>query len=113
RLFNSPTTATSNAAVTVRSVGTLGGQAVAFAYDLATSVVYTRQGNPEWVDQDRDGGGSPVRANDLYYGNADGDSQPDWINLDKAAIPQADEQQRLLAKLIQHVNADRKVLPRF
>ena len=26
-----------------------GGQAAAFAYDLATSIVYTRQGNPAWA----------------------------------------------------------------
>ena len=32
---------------------------------------------------------------------------------DKVAIPQADEQQRLLANLIVHMNADRKPLPRF
>ena len=29
-----------------------------------------------------------------------GDIQPDWIDLNKVAIPQADEQQRLLANLI-------------
>ena len=29
-------------------------------------------------------------------------SQPDWVDLDKVAIPQADEQQRLLANLIGH-----------
>ena len=34
-------------------------------------------------------------------------------NLDKVAIPQADEQQRLLANLIVRMNADRKPLPRF
>ena len=28
------------------------------------------------------------------------DPQPDWVNLDKVAIPQADEQQRLLANLV-------------
>ena len=32
-----------------------GGQAAAFTYDLARSVVYTRQGNPAWAGQDRDG----------------------------------------------------------
>ena len=37
---------------------------------------------------------------------------PDWINLDKVAIPQADEQQRLLVNLIYFMN-DRKPLPRF
>ena len=43
-----------------------------------------------------------------------GDPQPDWVDLNKVAIPQADEQQRLLAnahplRAISH----RKPLPRF
>ncbi len=42
----------------------------------------------------------PIRSDDLFYGNAAGDPQPDWVDLDKVAIPQADEQQRLLANLI-------------
>ena len=46
-------------------------------------------------------------------GNAAGDSQPDWVNLDKVAIPQADEQQHLLANLIGQMSADRGPLPRF
>ena len=36
-------------AVTLRDVGGAGGQAAAFTYDLARSVVYTRQGNPAWA----------------------------------------------------------------
>ena len=52
-----PTTATANPAVTLRSVGANGGQAAAFTYDLARSVVYTRQGNPAWAGQERDGRG--------------------------------------------------------
>ena len=32
--------------------------------------------------------------------NASYDPQPDWVDLNKVAIPQADEQQRLLANLI-------------
>ena len=39
--------------------------------------------------------------------------QPDWIDLTKVAIPQADEQQRLLANLVLHLNRARKPLPRF
>jgi hypothetical protein len=114
-LFSGASTPTSpaNPAVTVRSVGANGGQAAAFTYDLARSVVLTRQGNPAWVNQNRDGQAGPNRSNDLFYGDAAGDPQPDWVNLDKVDIPQADEQQRLLANLIQHVNLDRKPLPRF
>jgi hypothetical protein len=69
------------------------GQAAAFAYDLATSVVYTRQGNPAWATQERDGF-APIRPDDKFYGNAAGDPRADWIDLNKVAIPQADEQQR-------------------
>ena len=94
--------------MTVRSVGTRGGQAAAFTYDLARSIVYTRQGNPAWSGQERDGI-APIRSDDLFFGGA----QPDWVDLDKVAIPQADEQQRLLANLILHVNSDRRPLPRF
>ena len=54
-LYSNATTATSNPAVTLRSVGGNGGQAAAFTYDLARSIVYTRQGNPAWSGQERDG----------------------------------------------------------
>ncbi len=111
-LYSSAVTATVNPAVTWRSVGSNGGQAAAFTYDLARSVVLTRQGNPAWAGQERDGI-APLRSDDLFYGAASFDPQPDWINLDKVAIPQADEQQRLLANLILYMNADRKMLPRF
>ena len=77
-------------------------------YDLARSVVYTRQGNPAWAGQERDGT-APIRSDDLFFGGA----EPDWVDLTKVAIPQADEQQRLLANLIGFMNADRKPLPRF
>lgn len=111
-LYSNATTATSHPAVTLRSVGSAGGQAAAFTYDLARSVVYTRQGNPAWAGQERDGT-APRRSNDLFFGNASGDPQTDWIDLNKVAIPQADEQQRLLANLILAMNADRRPLPRF
>ena len=96
--------ASSNPAVTLRSVGPNGGQAAAFAFDLARSVVLTRQGNTAWSGQERDGIAG-IRSDDLFY--------PDWVDLTKVAIPQADEQQRLLVNLIEVMNADRKPLPRF
>jgi hypothetical protein len=107
-LYSSATTATTNPAVTLRSVGTAGGQAAAFTFDLARSVVYTRQGNPAWAGQERDGT-SPIRSDDMFFGNG----SADWIDLNKVQIPQADEQQRLLANMILSMNADRKPLPRF
>jgi hypothetical protein len=109
-LYSNATTATTNPAVTLRSVGS--GKAAAFTYDLATSVVYTRQGNPAWATQERDGF-TPIRSDDKYYGNAAANPQPDWVDLSKVAIPQADEQQRLLANLITQMNLARKPLPRF
>ena len=98
--------------MTLRSVGPNGGSAAAFSYDLAKSVVYTRQGNPAWAGQERDGIG-PIRSDDLFFGGKAGDPQPDWVDLNKVAIPQADEQQRLLTNLIGQMNLDRKPLPRF
>jgi hypothetical protein len=111
-LYSNATTPTANTAVSLRSVGSNGGQAAAFAFDLATSIVYTRQGNPAWAAQERDGT-TPIRSDDKFYGNAAGDPQPDWIDRTKVSIPQADEQQRFLANLILEMNSDRKPLPRF
>ena len=111
-LYASAGSATTNPAVTLRSVGTNGGQAAAFTYDLAKSVVYTRQGNPAWSGEERDGS-APIRSDDLFFGAKEGDVQPDWVDLSKVAIPQADEQQRLLKNLIEEVNLDRKPLPSF
>lgn len=114
KLYSSASKSTPNPAVSMRnSIGPLRtGQAAAFAYDLAASVVYTRQGNPSWAAQERDGS-NPIRSNDKFFGKAASDPQSDWIDFDKIAIPQADEQQRLLANLIIEMNRDRKPLPRF
>ncbi len=111
-LYSNGQTATTNPAVTMRSVGTQGGQAAAFTYDLARSVVYTRQGNPAWSGQERDGL-NPIRSDDLFFGALAGNPQPDWVDLDKVALPQADEQQRLLANMVTEMNRDRAPLPRF
>ena len=116
-LYSTATISASAPAVTLAASG--AGQAAAFTYDLARSVVLTRQGNPAWSGQDRDGfidsavGTGQIRSDDLYWGNASFDPQPDWIDLNKVAIPQADEQQRLLANLILQMNANKKPLPRF
>ena len=112
-LYSSATSATSNPAVTTRAVGTAGGSATAFTYDLARSVVLTRQGNPAWINQNRDGQAGPNRANDLFYGAMADDPQQDWVDLDKVDIPQADEQQRLLANILTTSGLDNLPLPRF
>ncbi len=108
-MYTSATAPAGVPAVTLRSVGTNGGQVSVFAYDLARSVIETRQGNPVWAGQDRDGA-TPNRSDDVFFGGA---AASDWVDLDKAAIPQADEQQRLLANLITVMNRDRKPMPRF
>jgi hypothetical protein len=105
-LYSSATFPTANPAVSLRDVGASGGQAAAFTYDLAQSVIQTRQGNPAWAGQDRDGI-APIRSDDLFFGGA----QTDWVDLSKIAIPQADEQQRLLANLITQMA--RTPMPRF
>ena len=54
-----------------------------------------------------------IRPNDLFYGAKAGDVQPDWVDPDRFDVPQADEQQRLLANLITQMNLDKAPLPRF
>ena len=104
QLYSTATNATEFPAVTLRSVGTAGGTAAAFTFDLARSIVYTRQGNPAWVGQERDAT-PPIRTDDLFY--------TDYIDRSKVAIPQADEQQRLLANLITETTRDVLPVPRF
>jgi hypothetical protein len=99
--------------VTLRGGIGSGGSAAAYTYDLAQSVVYTRQGNPAWAGQARVGQGGPIRAGDMFYGGATFDPKPDWVDLNNVAIPQADEQQRLLANIILYLNQSKKPLPRF
>ena len=111
-LYSGAQTQTANPAVTLKAVGTNGGQAAAFTFDLAQSIVYTRQGNPAWSGQERDGN-PPIRSDDLFYGPASFDNQPNWVDFSKIAIPQADEQQRFLANLITFMNANKRLLPRF
>jgi hypothetical protein len=96
-------------AVSLRNVG--AGQAAAFAYDLARSVVYTRQGNPAWAEQERDHvAPDAIRPDDLFFG---GSGTPDWVDLSRVAVPSADEQQRILANLVIGMQRDRMPLPRF
>jgi hypothetical protein len=109
-LYTNATTATGSPAVSLKHPGS--GMLAAFTYDLARSVVYTRQGNPSWEGAERDGI-PPIRSDDLFYGAASFDPEPDWVDLNKVAIPQADEQQRFLANLILYMNFRKEPLPRF
>ena len=61
-LYSNAQTGTLNPAVTLCSVGPNGGEAAAFTFDLARSVVYTRQGNPAWSGEDATGDGTHSRS---------------------------------------------------
>ena len=129
-LYSDRATATSNPAVVWRSFGSgagRNGQTAAFTFDVARSIVYTRQGNPAWERQLRDTSpgcpltgtqpcvsgviAPPITSHDLFYGDVGAD-QP-WIDFNNIAIPQADELQRFFANLILLMNQDTKPLPRF
>ena len=109
-LYSDNKTTTQFPAVSSIQVGS--GNAIVFSYDLAKSVVYTRQGNPEWSGVERDGL-PPVRSDDLFYGASKEDQKPDWVDPQAIAIPQADVQQRLLANLITLSDSDKEPLPHF
>ncbi len=85
------------------------GHAAAFTYNLARSIVYTRQGNPDWAGEERDKVDGPT-ATDLFYPKI-GEEQ--WNNPAKIAIPQADEQMRLLSHIIEKFAGYKKPIPRF
>jgi len=106
-LYSDAQKTTDYPAVTLNMLG--GGYAAAFTYNLPKSIVYTRQGNPEWAGQERDKVDGPT-ATDLFYPLA-GETQ--WNNPEKIAIPQADEQMRLLTHIIEKFNTNKKPLPRF
>ena len=109
-LYRDATAATGSPAVVLKKLGS--GQLAAFTYDLARSVAYTRQGNPAWAETERDGI-PPMRSDDLFYGPAVADPKPNWVDLSKVAIPQADIQQRFLVNLTLYMNFRKKPLPRF
>lgn len=92
--------ASSYPAVTVMRAGK--GVAVQWAFDLPQNIALIRQGNPAAANQERDGM-EGVRTVDLFV---------DWIDLDRIEIPQADEQQRLLANMV-HALAGDVPLPRL
>jgi hypothetical protein len=74
------------------------GQADAFAFDLAKSVVLTRQGNPAWQNSEGDGLGD-YRPTDMFA-RSDGTS---WISPDRSRVPQADEEERFFANVLNSV----------
>ncbi|ASY65975.1 hypothetical protein SJ05684_b49930 (plasmid) [Sinorhizobium sojae CCBAU 05684] len=112
RLYSDPSSTTPHPAVTLRATGKAGGKAAAFTYDLARSIIYTRQGNPAWAGDERDGN-SVIRTNDLFFGAKQGDKHSDWNDFERIAIPMADEQQRLLVNLMYFMLDGKAPLPRL
>ena len=98
-LYSDRDTATENPAIAVNQFGE--GSAVLFAFDLAKSTAYMRQGNPELANQDIDGLDG-VRTVDMFV---------DWIDLERIQIPQADEQQRLFVNILAQLSSS--PLPRL
>ncbi|GAP08769.1 hypothetical protein ATHL_03678 [Anaerolinea thermolimosa] len=88
-------------AVTVRALGR--GRAAAWALDLPRSVALSRQGNPAWANQERDGRAG-IRAVDAFVG---------WMDLERLDIPHADEQMRLLGRMLTMMVMERLPLPRL
>ena len=79
------------------------GRTAAWAFDLARSVAYVRQGDPLDVNQDRDG--QPVyRTNDIFYQR---------IDLNRVNVPHADVHMRLFIRVIESLLADSMPLPRL
>ncbi|MDW8145841.1 MAG: hypothetical protein RMJ48_06030 [Roseiflexaceae bacterium] len=91
---------TSYPAVTVARAGK--GVAALWSFDLPQNIALIRQGNPAAANQERDGLDG-IRTTDLFV---------DWIDPDVIDVPQADEQQRLLANMV-HALADALPLPRL
>ncbi len=106
QLYSNASTATAYPAV----VGDSTGHAIAFTYDLAQNLVYTRQGNPANANIDVDGDGT-VRTNDLFQ--TVGQPNNPWVDLNNVPIPQADEQQRLFARAVRALLANVMPLPQL
>ena len=104
QLYSDATTPTAFPAV----VATNDGRAAAFTYDLARSIVLMRQGNPANANVDVDGDGI-FRTRDLYL-SADGNH---WVDRTRLPIVQADEQQRLFARLVRQAVESVRPLPRL
>ncbi len=92
-LWDCISTPSSTPAVVENAYG--DGLAAAYTFDLAKSIVLTRQGNPAWKDSEGDGLGG-YRPGDLFF-RQNGDK---WLAPERTRVPQADEQQRFLANLM-------------
>ncbi len=79
------------------------GTTVTWAFDLARSVAYTRQGDPALAGVERDGE-PPVRTTDIFFEN---------IDLERVPVPHADMLMRLFALSIQDLLATSYPAPKL
>ena len=100
-LYRDASDATPFPAVTMQRFGR--GVTALWAFDLARSVAYTRQGNPDWIELDRDGI-EGITAVDMFVG---------WVDPQRVGVAQADEHQRLLANVVAALGEDITPLPRL
>lgn len=80
------------------------GRSAAFSYNLAENIMLTRQGNPALAGRETDGING-IRAMDLFTGG--------WVDPEALHVNAADEQMRLLSRLIGRMSAAKKPLPRL
>ena len=104
-LYNGLTTPSQNPAATLNTFG--DGKAAAFAFDVAKSIVLTRQGNPDWKNSEGCDGAGGYRPADLFV-RCNGDR---YLAPERLGVPQADELQRFLANLVQELST--QPLPRL
>jgi hypothetical protein len=101
-LYRDARTSTNKPAVVSHRFGK--GHSIAFTYNLAKSIVLTRQGNYRYAGLEKDGIPG-IRATDMF---TDG-----WVNPLKNDVNQSDEQMRLLSHAIEWASSFRKPLPRL
>jgi len=101
-LYRNARTPTDAPAVVSHAFGK--GYAVAFTYNLPKSVALTRQGNWQSAGLEKDGIPG-IRASDMF---ADG-----WVDPLKNGLNQADEQMRLLSRVLEKASSPKKPLPRL
>lgn len=101
-LYKDVKTSTNFPAVVMNNYGS--GHTIAFMYNLPQSIAYTRQGNPLFAGQEKDGI-KGIRAMDMFTNG--------WVDTSKNRLNQADEQMRLLSHCIETLSAYRKPFTRF
>ena len=75
----------------------------AWAFDLARSTAYARQGDPAFAGLDRDGLVG-YRTNDIFF---------QTIDLERVGVPHADVQMRVFSRVIGELLADSQPLPKL